>query len=147
MPHTVRLHRVIAAKPEKVYRAFLEPDALVRWLPPYGFTATIDQFSPTVGGGYKMAFKNYTTGGIHSFRCSYIDLQPHQKIVYTDTFDDPNLLGDMLITVEIASASVGSDLQIVQEGIPTVIPLEACYLDWQQSLEQLVKLVEPNIPD
>jgi uncharacterized protein YndB with AHSA1/START domain len=145
--NTVRLHRVIAAKPEKIYRAFLEPDALARWLPPNGFTCKVHQMDPKVGGSYKMSFTNFTTGKSVSFGGVYRDLVPNEHLRYTDNFDDPNLPGEMQTTVTLKKVSVGTDLAIVQEGIPAVIPLEACYLGWQESLANLARLVEPEIPD
>jgi uncharacterized protein YndB with AHSA1/START domain len=147
MPNTIRLHRVLAARPERVYKAFLDPDALVKWLPPNGFTARIHQFDIKVGGGYKMSFTNFTTGKSHSFGCKYTELTPHERIRYTDKFDDPNLPGEMQVTVTLKKVSVGTELNIVQEGVPDVIPPEACYLGWQDSLVLLAKLVEPEIPD
>lgn len=144
---TVRLHRVLAAPPERVYRAFLDRDAKARWLPPYGFIGTVHEFDPTVGGGYRMSFTNFGTGSSHSFRGTYVELTPHTRIRYTDTFDDPNLPGEMSVTVDIVSVSCGTDLTIVQSGIPAVIPVEMCHLGWQDSLAQLARLVEPDIPD
>jgi uncharacterized protein YndB with AHSA1/START domain len=145
--NTVRLHRVIAAKPEKIYRAFLEPDALARWLPPNGFTCKVHQMDPKVGGSYKMSFTNFTTGKSMSFGGVYRELVPNEHLRYTDNFDDPNLPGEIQVTVTLKKVSVGTDLAIVQEGIPAVIPLEACYLGWQESLANLARLVEPEIPD
>jgi uncharacterized protein YndB with AHSA1/START domain len=145
--NTVRLHRVLQATPEKVYKAFLDADAKVRWLPPNGFTAKMHHFEPKVGGTYKMSFTNFTTGNSHSFGGTYVELTPHERIRYTDKFDDPNLPGEMQVTVTLKKVSVGTELHIVQEGIPAVIPLEACYLGWQESLIHLAKLVEPEIPD
>ena len=145
--HTVRLHRVLRSKPERVYRAFLEPDALVKWLPPNGFTATVHHIEPRVGGTYKMSFRNFTTGSSHSFGGKYLELVPNERICHTDVFDDPNLPGEMQVTVNIKTVPVGIDLQIVQEGIPEVIPVEACYLGWQDSLKLLEQLVEAEIPD
>ena len=145
--NTVRLHRVIAAKPEKLYRAFLEPDALARWLPPNGFTCKVHQMDPKVGGSYKMSFTNFTTGKSMSFGGVYRELVPNEHLRYTDNFDDPNLSGEIQVTVTLKRVSVGTDLAIVQEGIPAVIPLEACYLGWQESLANLARLVEPEIPD
>ncbi len=146
MPNSVRLHRVLRASPEKVYRAFLEPDAKVKWLPPYGFTATMHSSDVRVGGGYKMSFTNFGTGRGHSFGGTYQDLKPHERIRYTDRFDDPNLPGEMSITVTLKKTPFGTELNVVQEGIPDAIPAEACYLGWQESLEQLARLVEPDIP-
>ena len=145
--HTVRLHRVLRSKPERVYRAFLEPDALVKWLAPNGFTATVHHVEPRVGGTYKMSFRNFTTGASHSFGGKYLELVPDERIRHTDVFDDPSLPGEMQVTVSIKAVPVGVDLQIVQEGIPEVIPIEACYLGWQESLELLAQLVEAEIPD
>lgn len=145
--HTVRLHRVLAAKPEKVYRAFLEPDAMARWLPPNGFTGTVHHSDARVGGRYKMSFRNFTTGKSHSFGGEYRELLPNQRIRYTDNFDDPNLPGEIEVTVTLEAVSVGTELTIVQTGLPAVIPLEACYLGWQESLRNLARLVEPEIAD
>jgi uncharacterized protein YndB with AHSA1/START domain len=143
--HTVRLHRVLAAKPEKVYRAFLEPDAKARWLPPNGFTGTVHHSDAKVGGRYKMSFRNFTTGNSHSFGGEYRELVPNERIRYTDSFDDPNMPGEMEVTVTLRAVSVGTELTIVQTGVPAVIPLEACYLGWQESLRNLARLVEPEI--
>ena len=145
--NTVRLHRVIAAKPEKVYRAFLEPDALARWLPPNGFTCKVHHMDARVGGTYKMSFANFTTGKSMSFGGEYRELVPQERLRYTDNFDDPNLSGEIQVTVTLKKVSVGTELAIVQEGIPAAIPLEACYLGWQESLANLARLVEPEIPD
>jgi uncharacterized protein YndB with AHSA1/START domain len=145
--NTVRLHRVLRSKPERVYRAFLEADALIKWLPPHGFTATVHHFEPRVGGSYKMSFRNFTTGNSHSFGGKYLELVPNERIRHTDVFDDPNLPGEMHVTVTIKPVLVGVELNIVQEGVPDVIPLEACYLGWQESLTLLAQLVEPEIPD
>ena len=145
MSNTVRLHRVIAAKPEKVYRAFVEPDAAASWFPPFGFICTVHELEARVGGKFRMSFRNFTTGGSHSFGGQYLELVPGKRLVYTDTFDDPGLPGEMKVTVTLNAVSVGTDLTIVQEGIPEAIPVEACYLGWQQSLRKLVKLVEPEI--
>jgi uncharacterized protein YndB with AHSA1/START domain len=144
--NTVRLHRVLATTPEKVYRAFLEADAMAKWLPPNGFTCTVEHLDPKVGGTFKMSFRNFTTGQSHSFGGEYLELVPHERIRYTDRFDDPNLPGTMNVTVSLKPVSVGTEVNIEQAGVPAVIPLEACYLGWQQSLLQLAKLVEPNIP-
>jgi uncharacterized protein YndB with AHSA1/START domain len=144
--NTVRLHRVLTAKPEKVYRAFLEPDALAKWLPPYGFTCTVEHLVAQVGGTFRMSFKNFTTGKSHSFGGEYVELVPHDLIRYTDRFDDPNLPGTMHVTVRLKAVSVGTEIDIEQAGLPAVIPLEACYVGWQQSLAQLARLVEPDIP-
>ncbi|UYZ09270.1 SRPBCC family protein [Agrobacterium salinitolerans] len=145
MPNTVRLHRVIAAKPEKVYRAFLEPDAVASWLPPYGFLCTVHDLDAKVGGTFRMSFRNFTTGNGHSFGGEYMELVPSERLVYTDRFDDPNLPGEMKVTVELKAVSVGTEMTVVQDGVPDVIPLEACYLGWQDSLRKLAKLVEPEI--
>lgn len=145
MPGTVRLHRVFAAKPEKVYRAFLEPDALVKWLPPNGFAATMHHADPKVGGGYKMSFRNFTTGHSQSFTCKYTELVPGERLRYIDTFDDASMPGEMHVTVSLKVVVVGTEVDIVQEGIPDVIPVAACYLGWQESLQNLKLLVEPEI--
>jgi uncharacterized protein YndB with AHSA1/START domain len=147
MANTIRLHRVLRAAPEKVYRAFLEADAMAKWLPPNGFTARVHHLEPKVGGTYKMSFKNFTTGHGHSFGGEYLELVPSERIRYTDRFDDPSLAGEMQTTVTFKAVSCGTELNIVQEGLPAVIPAEACYLGWQESLTQLAKLVEPEIPD
>jgi uncharacterized protein YndB with AHSA1/START domain len=144
--NTVRLHRVIRTKPERVYRAFLDADAWAKWLPPHGFTGKVHQFDPKVGGTYKMSFTNFSTGNAHSFGGTYLELVPNERIRYTARFDDPNLPGEMQTTVSIKAVSCGTEVNIVQEGIPEVIPAEACYLGWQESLELLFKLVEPEIP-
>ena len=145
--NTVRLHRVLSAKPEKVYRAFLEGDAMAKWLPPSGFTAQVQKMDPKVGGTFRMSFRNFTTGKSHSFGGEYLELLPHKRIRYTDRFDDPNLPGEMQVTVTLKKVSVGTEISIVQEGVPAIIPLEACYLGWQQSLAQLALLVEPEITE
>ena len=145
MPGTVRLHRVLATKPDKVYRAFIEADAMAKWLPPNGFTCTVHQFEAKVGGTFKMSFRNFTTGHSHSFGGKFLELVPGERLRYTDTFDDPNLPGEMQVTVTLKKVSVGTDVSIVQEGVPDVIPVEACYLGWQESLRNLAKLVEPEI--
>ncbi|MEY9183545.1 uncharacterized protein YndB with AHSA1/START domain [Bradyrhizobium sp. USDA 326] len=145
MPNTVRLHRVLATKPEKVYRAFLEADAMAKWLPPNGFTCTVHHFEPKVGGTFKMSFRNFTTGNSHSFGGEYVELVPGERIRYTDKFDDPNLPGLIEVTVILKKVSVGTEIDITQSGIPDVIPPEACYLGWQESLRNLAKLVEPEI--
>jgi uncharacterized protein YndB with AHSA1/START domain len=144
---SVRLHRVLAAPPDRVYRAFLEPDAVVRWLPPYGFTCTVHSMDARVGGTYRMSFTNFGTGNGHAFGGEYRELVPGGRIVYTDAFEDPNLPGEMTTTVELVAVSCGTELSIVQEGLPEAIPVEICYLGWQESLTQLAKLVEPDIPD
>ena len=143
--NTIRLHRVLRAAPERVYRAFLDADALVKWLPPNGFTAKMHQSDPRVGGSYRMSFTNFTTGASHHFGGKYLELERHQRIRYTDKFDDPNLPGEMLTTVTLKPVSVGTELNVVQEGVPEVIPAEACYLGWQDSLGLLAKLVEAEI--
>ena len=145
MPSTVRLHRVLATKPDKVYRAFIEPDAVAKWLPPNGFTCTVHHLEAKVGGTHRMSFRNFTTGNSHSFGGEYLELVPGQRLRYTDKFDDPNLPGEMKVTVELKQVSVGTDITIVQEGIPDAIPAEACYLGWQESLRNLASLVEPEI--
>lgn len=147
MPNTVRFHRVLRAPPERVYRAFLDADAMAKWLPPNGFTGRGHQMDAKVGGTFKMSFTNFTTGKSHSFGGEYLELLPHERIRYTDRFDDPNLPGQMQVTVALRQVSVGTDLEIVQEGLPDVIPAEACYLGWQESLTLLAKLVEAEIPD
>jgi uncharacterized protein YndB with AHSA1/START domain len=145
MPNTIRLHRVLATNPEKVYRAFLEADALAKWLPPNGFACTVHHLEPKVGGTFKMSFRNFTTGNGHSFGGEYLELVPNERLRYTDKFDDPNLAGDIVVTVMLKKVSVGTELHIVQEGLPDIIPLEACYLGWQESLRNLARLVEPEI--
>ena len=144
---TIRLHRVLRASPEKLYRAFLEADALSKWLPPYGFTAKVHHLDAKVGGTFKMSFTNFTSGSGHSFGGEYLELVPHERIRYTDKFDDPNLAGVITVTVILKKVSCGTDVNITQEGVPSVIPAEMCYLGWQESLEQLAKLVEPEIPN
>ena len=143
---TVRLHRVLRAKPQRIYRAFLDADAMAKWLPPYGFTCKVHHLDAQVGGTFKMTFTNFTTGHGHSFGGKYQELLPDQRIRYTDKFDDPNLPGEMQVTVTLTAVSCGTDLSVVQEGVPEVIPLELCYLGWQESLAQLATLVEPEIP-
>ncbi len=145
--NTVRLHRVLAAKPDRVYRAFLDADAMAKWLPPNGFTGKVHHLDATVGGTFKMSFTNFTTSKIHSFGGEYLELVQHERIRYTDRFDDPNLPGEMRVTVTLKKVSVGTEVNIEQDGIPQAIPLEACYLGWQQSLVQLAMLVEPEIPE
>jgi uncharacterized protein YndB with AHSA1/START domain len=145
--NTIRLHRVLRATPERVYRAFLDPDAMVKWLPPNGFTARMHEADVRVGGSYRMSFKNFTTGKSHSFGGRYLELTSNERIRYTDKFDDPNLPGEMQTTVTLKKVSVGTELNVVQEGVPEVIPAEACYLGWQESLTLLAKLVEAEIPD
>lgn len=145
--NTVKLHRVFAAPPEKVFRAFMDADAFASWLPPYGFVAKIHSMDPKVGGSYKMSFINFTTGNGHSFGGKYLEIIPNQLIKYTDAFDDPNLPGEMITTIELKAVSCGTEFTATQEGIPSVIPTEMCYLGWQESLDKLKRLVEPNIPD
>ena len=145
MPSTVRLHRVIAAKPEKVYRAFIEPDAVASWLPPYGFVCTVHELDARVGGRHRMSFRNFTTGDGHHFGGEYKELVEGERLVYSDRFDDPGLPGEMTVTVSLKAVSVGTEMSIEQDGVPDVIPLEACYLGWQESLQKLAKLVEPKI--
>jgi uncharacterized protein YndB with AHSA1/START domain len=145
--NTIRLHRVIKAPPERVYRAFLDPAAMVKWLPPNGFTGHVHHSEIKVGGTYKMSFTNFTTGNSHSFGGEYLELVPNERIVNTDKFDDPNLPGEMRNTITLKKVSIGTELNIVQEGVPAAIPAEACYLGWQESLMLLAKLVEPEIPD
>ncbi len=145
MPNTVRLHRVMATSPEKVYRAFLEPDALAKWLPPDGFTCTVHKLDAKAGGQFRMSFRNFTTGQSHSFGGDYLELRPSEDLRYTDTFNDPNLPGQMQVTVTLKPVSCGTELTIVQEGLPDVIPVAACYLGWQESLRNLARLVEPEI--
>ena len=147
MPNTLRLHRVLRATPERVYRAFIDPDAMVKWLPPNGFTGKVHDMDAEVGGTYKMSFTNFTTGKSHSFGGRFLELKPHERIRYTDQFDDPNLPGEINVTVMLKSTPFGTELNVVQEGVPDVIPAEACYLGWQESLTLLAKLVEAEIPD
>jgi len=146
MPNTVRLHRVLATKPDKVYRAFIEADAMAKWLPPDGFACTVHHLDAKVGGTFRMSFRNFTTSKSHSFGGEYRELVPGKRLRYTDKFDDPNLPGEIQVTVMLTHVSVGTELNIVQEGIPDVIPTEMCCLGWQESLEMLAKLVEPEIP-
>jgi len=147
-PHTgtVRLHRVLRAKPERVYKAFLDAEALAKWLPPYGFTCKVHQIDAKVGGTYKMSFTNFGSGNAHSFGGKYLELAPGERIRYTDRFDDPSMPDEMLTTVTLKTVSCGTELNVVQEGIPAAIPVEMCYLGWQESLAQLATLVEPEIP-
>jgi uncharacterized protein YndB with AHSA1/START domain len=147
MPNTVRLHRVLRTTPEKLYRAFLEPEAMAKWLPPHGFTCKVHAMDARVGGTYKASFTNFTSGHSHSFGGTYLELVPHELIRHTDQFDDPNLPGEMQVTIRLKKVSVGTEINIVQEGIPDLIPAEACYLGWQESLELLTHLVEPDIPN
>jgi len=146
-PNTVRLHRVLRASPERIYRAFLDPEAMVKWVPPHGFTGKIHHMDARVGGGYKMSFTNFGSGKSHAFGGTYVELTPHERIRYTDQFDDPNMPGQMQVTVSLRPVACGTDLTIVQEGVPAVIPVEFCYLGWQESLSLLAHLVEPDIPD
>ena len=145
--NTISLHRVLRAAPERIYRAFLDPDAMVKWLPPNGFTGKVHEMDAKVGGGHKMSFTNFTTGKSHSFGGTYVELRPNELIRYTDKFDDANLPGEMQVTVTLKKGSCGTELTVVQEGVPDVIPAEACYLGWQESLILLAKLVEAEIPD
>lgn len=143
---SIRLHRVLRTKPEKVYRAFTDADGMAKWLPPYGFTCRVHSLDARVGGTFRMSFHNFSTGNGHSFGGEYLELVPHTLIRYTDTFDDPNLPGRMDVTVKLTAVSCGTELEVVQAGIPEAIPLEMCYLGWQESLAQLATLVEPDIP-
>lgn len=145
--NTVKLHRVYRAPAERVYRAFLEPDAMVKWIPPHGYTGKVQHIDVRVGGGYRMSFTNYSTGKSHSFGGTYLELNPHERIRYSDKFDDPNLPGEMHVTVTLRTVACGTELEIIQEGVPAVIPVEFCYLGWQESLNLLGLLVEPENPD
>ena len=145
MPNTVRLHRVLATKPDKVYRAFIEADALAKWLPPNGFACTVHHLDAKIGGTFGMSFRNFTTGASHSFGGEYLELVPGERLRYSDKFDDPNLPGEMQVTVALKQVICGTELNIVQEGIPDAIPVEMCYLGWQDSLRNLASLVEPEI--
>jgi uncharacterized protein YndB with AHSA1/START domain len=145
--NTIRLHRVLRAAPERIYRAFLDPDAMAKWLPPNGFTGKVHHVDPKIGGTYKMSFTNFTSGKSHSFGGTYLELKPHERIVHTDQFDDAHLPGEMKVTIHPKQVSCGTELNITQEGVPAVIPAEACYLGWQESLLLLAKLVEADIPD
>lgn len=147
MPSTVRFHRVLRAPPERIYRAFLDADAMAKWLPPFGFTGKVHHVDAKVGGTYRMSFTNFSTGSSHAFGGRYVELVAGQRIRYSDVFDDPGLAGEMMTTVELKAVSVGTDVSIVQEGIPDAIPAEACHLGWQESLLQLAQLVEAQIPD
>ena len=147
MSNTVKLHRVFSAPPERVYKAFLDPDAIVKWMPPHGFTAKLHQMDATVGGSYRMSFTNFATGSSHSFGGEYLEILPNERLKYTDVFDNPNLPGQMITTIQFETVLCGTQLWITQEGIPEAIPTEMCYLGWQESLEKLKRLVEPNIPD
>lgn len=146
MTGTVKLHRVLRTKPEKIYKAFVDADALAKWLPPYGFTCKVHEMDARVDGAFKMSFTNFSTGNSHSFVGKYLELVPFERVKYTDKFDDPNLPGEIQVTVALQQVSCGTDISIVQQGIPDVIPVEMCYLGWQESLEQLARLVEPDIP-
>ncbi|SEN53641.1 Uncharacterized conserved protein YndB, AHSA1/START domain [Paracoccus alcaliphilus] len=145
MPGAITLHRILATRPEKVFRAFVEPDAIASWLPPYGFLCTVHELDAKKGGRHRMSFRNFTTGDSHSFGGTYLEFVPGERLVYTDSFDDPNLPGEMQVTVTLRAVSVGTEISIEQRGIPDVIPREACYLGWQDSLRKLAKLVEPEI--
>ena len=142
----VRLHRVLRAPPERVYKAFVVAEAMAKWLPPHGFTCTVHHLDARVGGSFRMSFTNFTTGNAHSFGGEYLELVPHERLRYTDKFDDPNLPGEMQVTVVLTKVTCGTEINITQEGVPEVIPLEMCYLGWQESLQQLAALVEPEIP-
>jgi uncharacterized protein YndB with AHSA1/START domain len=145
--NTVRLHRVLCAPAERVYRAFLDPDAMAKWLPPHGFVGKVHHMDARVGGGYRMSFTNFGTGKSHSFGGTYVALTPHEQMKYTDKFEDPNLPGEMQVTITLRKVACGTQLEIVQEGLPSAIPVEFCYLGWQESLSLLAHLVEPQIPD
>ena len=147
MPSTIKLHRVFKTTPERLYKAFIDPEAMVKWLPPHGFTGKVHEMHARVGGSYRMSFTNFTTGSSHAFGGIYTELTPNARIRYTDKFDDPNLPGEMHVTVTLREVSCGTDIEIVQEGVPAMIPAESCYLGWQESLSQLAQLVEPQIPD
>ena len=147
MSNVVRLHRVLRAPPERVYRAFLDPDAMVKWLPPHGYTGKVHHMDARVGGRHRMSFTNFSTGNSHAFGGRYVELTPHERIRYTDQFDDPALPGEMHVTISLAAVACGTELTITQEGIPPAIPLEFCYLGWQESMSLLAHLVEPEIPD
>ena len=147
MPNTVKFHRVLKATPERVYKAFLDADAMAKWLPPHGFTCKVHHMDPKVGGTYKMSFTNFSTGKSHSFGGTYLELTPHERISYSDKFDDPNLPGEMQTTITLKKVFCGTEMTIQQSGIPDVIPAEACYLGWQESLMLLAQLVEAEIPD
>jgi uncharacterized protein YndB with AHSA1/START domain len=147
MSNVVRLHRVLRAPPERVYRAFLDPDAMVKWLPPHGYTGKVHHMDARVGGSHRMSFTNFSTGSSHAFGGRYVELTPHERIRYTDQFDDPAMPGEMQVTISLAAVACGTELTITQEGIPPAIPLEFCYLGWQESLSLLAHLVEPEVPD
>lgn len=144
---TVRLHRVLRAPPERVYRAFLDPDAMAKWLPPHGFIGKVHEMDARVGGGYRMSFTNFSTGSSHAFGGQYVELVPNERLRYTDRFEDPGLPGTIQVTVTLSKSIAGTELQVLQEGIPAAIPVDFCYQGWQESLELLAKLVEPEIPD
>ena len=144
---TVRLHRVLKAPPQRIYQAFLDPAAMTKWLPPHGFTGQVHSMDARVGGSYKMSFTNFSTGRSHSFSATYVELTPHERIRHIDKFDDPNLPGEMHVTISLRPVACGTELSIVQEGIPAAIPVEFCYLGWQESLSLLAQVVEPEIPD
>ncbi len=146
MPNTIRLHRVLRAPPERVYRAWIDPAANAKFLPPHGFTCTVHQMDAKVGGTFRMSFTNFGTGGSHAFGGEYLELKPGERLRYTDKFDDPNLPGEIKVTIDLKKVSCGTEMSIVQEGIPDVIPAEACYLGWQDTLNQFAALVEPEIP-
>ena len=145
--NSVTLHRVVKATPEKIFRAFTEPNALSFWLPPYGFLCAVHQIDPRMGGSFKMSFTNFSTGNEHSFGGKFLEIKPNEFLKYTDKFDNPNMPGEMITSIWLKKVSCGTELKVVQEGIPSVIPTEMCYLGWQESLEKLIKLVEPEIPD
>jgi uncharacterized protein YndB with AHSA1/START domain len=145
--NTIRLHRVLRAPADRVYRAFIDPDAMVKWLPPHGFTGKVHQMDARAGGGYRMSFTNFGTGKTHNFGGKYVELVPNERLRYTDRFEDPNLPGEMQVTISLRKVSCGTELEITQEGVPAVIPAEACYLGWQESLSMLASLVEAQIPD
>lgn len=147
MPGTITLHRIFAAPPQKIFRAFTEADAIASWLPPFGFLCTVHELDATPGGTHRMSFRNFTTGNSHSFGGEYREVIPNEKLVYTDRFDDPNLPGEMVVTITLKAVLVGTEFRAEQAGIPDIIPPDACYLGWQQSLEKLARLVEPDIPD
>ncbi|HEY0651917.1 MAG TPA: SRPBCC family protein [Chryseosolibacter sp.] len=147
MPNSVSLHRIVKASPEKVFRAFTQPNAIAAWLPPYGFLCTVHEMTAEKGGTFRMSFTNFSTGNSHSFGGTYLEFKEGESLKYTDRFDDPNLPGEMITAVTLKKNSVGTELKITQDGIPDVIPAEMCYLGWQESLEKLIKLVEPEIPD
>jgi len=147
MPGTVKLHRVFTSEPERVYKAFIDPAAMCKWLPPNGFTGTVHEMDARVGGSYKMSFTNFSTGNSHSFGGDFVEMVPNERLVYTDKFEDPNLPGEMRTTVTVKQVSMGVELNVVQEGIPDAIPVEACYLGWQESLALLKMLVEAEIPE